>query len=213
MSVAPATAPAPAPAPARRAFWLAALRLSLLFAVVFYGVDAITVARSTRWRLDMAWEQSIPYWPAAYLVYYSVVGMPFLVRFTVGEARRVALWERRMALAIAVAALVYLVVPGQLGYAPAAAGAWQPLADLTGALAGRHNLLPSLHVALTWVTVASVWPHTGALARRAMLAWALALMASTLLTHQHHMLDLIAGAVLGALLSARASDNGRQPQP
>lgn len=183
---------------AARAFALAGLRLSLLFAFVFYGVDAFTATRSDLWRLHMAWELSIPYWPAAYPLYLSALVMPFVVAVKVRDARAIGLWERRMALAIVLAALVYLLLPGQLAYESAPAGAWQPLADATRQMAGRHNLLPSLHVALTLVIVLAVWPHCTLRDRALVALWAVALGASTLLTHQHHVLDVLAGAVLGA---------------
>ena len=39
----------PQGASARRGFALAAVRLSLLFALLFYGADAITAAHPARW--------------------------------------------------------------------------------------------------------------------------------------------------------------------
>lgn len=184
-----------------RAFLIATIRLSLLFAVVFYGADALTAARVTRYQLYFDWELAMPYWPPAYLVYYSVIGMPMLVRSFARDPLEVRQSELRMALAIVVAAMVYLALPAQLGYAVVDAQAWQPIARLTRLLAGRHNLLPSLHVALTLVVVFSVWPHASARARSAIGAWAVVLAASALLTHQHHVLDLLAGALLGRLVS------------
>ena len=76
----------------------------------------------------------------------------------------------------------------------------QPVADLTRLIAGTHNLLPSLHVGLTLVIVLTVWPHSKPLARWLIGLWALGLGASTLLTHQHHVLDVLAGALLGWLV-------------
>ena len=181
-----------------RAFLIAALRLSLLFALVFYGIDAITAARATRFDMGFAWERAIAYWPAAYPVYYSVLAMPVVAWWFLRDQHAIRQWEVRMALAIAVAAVVFLIVPGRLGYASAEAGAWQPVAEWTRVLAGRHNLLPSLHVALTLVIVMSVWPRTGLFARVALAVWTVALAASALLTHQHHVMDLLAGAALGA---------------
>ena len=48
----------PQGASARRGFARAAGRLSLLFALLFYGADAITAARPAPWQLGMAWEAS-----------------------------------------------------------------------------------------------------------------------------------------------------------
>ncbi len=48
----------PQGASARRGFALAAVRLSSLFALLFYGADAITAARPVPRQLGMAWETS-----------------------------------------------------------------------------------------------------------------------------------------------------------
>jgi PAP2 superfamily len=186
-----------------RAFAAAALRLSLLFGAVFYGIDAFTTTRTRLWRLHFDWELVIPYWPAAYLVYYSVLALPFVVLWLAPDADAVRDWERRMALAVVVAGGCFLAFPARLGFAPADAAAWQALARATDWLAGRHNLLPSLHVGLTGVILLAVWPQASARVRRALLAWAAALTASTLLTHQHHVIDLVAGAVLAVAVSWR----------
>ena len=182
-----------------RAFRLAAIRLSLLFAVAFYGVDAITAGRAVKHRIGFAFESAIAYWPPAYAVYFSVIGAPFLVRWLAPDAAHVRQWELRMAAAIVAAAFVFLLLPAQLGYPPADAGAWSAVARLAPWIAGTHNLLPSLHVGLMLVIAICVWPHASPAVRAAIAAWALALAASTLLTHQHHVLDLLAGAVLGVV--------------
>jgi membrane-associated phospholipid phosphatase len=181
-----------------RAFVIAGLRLALLFALVFYGADAITAARTTRFELGFAWERAMPYWPPAYVVYYSVLAMPLAAGWWLRDVPSIRQWEARMALAIVVAGALFLLLPGQLGYGATSAGAWQPVADWTHVLAGRHNLLPSLHVALTLVIVLSVWSRASVAARAVLVAWTVALAASALLTHQHHVLDLLAGAALGA---------------
>lgn len=189
-----------------RAFAVAATRLCLLFGAVFYGIDAYTATRTRLWRLHFDWELAIPFWPAAYLVYYSVLALPFVVLLLAPDADAVRDWERRMAWAVVVAGGCFLAFPARLGFAPQDAGTWQALAQATGWLAGRHNLLPSLHVGLTGVILQAVWPQASPGTRRALLAWAAALTVSTLLTHQHHVVDLAAGALLAYAV-------GRRPRP
>ena len=73
-----------------RAFGWAGLRLSALFAVVFYGADAWAASRPWRWQVHAGWELAIPYWPAAYLPYHSVLLLPFLVPPLVGGVQLTA---------------------------------------------------------------------------------------------------------------------------
>jgi hypothetical protein len=185
---------------ARRAFAVATVRLTALFAVVFYGTDVLAALRPVRWHVHAAWELEIPYWPAAYLVYLSVFAVPFLPLLMVRSAQQVRRWERRMSAAVVGAGVVFVVFPAQLGYAPTGAGDWQSLATLTRAISGRYNLLPSLHVALSVVTLYAVWPWAGTARRTWLAGWFVLLVASVLLTHQHHVADIAAGALLGAAL-------------
>lgn len=181
----------------RRAFARAALRLPALFALVFYGADQWAARRATRWSLYFDWELAMPYWPAAYLVYFGVFLMPFAVPWLARDARDVQQWERRMAAAIGVAGALFLLLPAQLGYGPADAGRWEPLVRGAHVVAGRHNLLPSLHVALGLVTLMAAWPNAGRGWRALLLTGFVLQLPAVLLTHQHHVADVLSGAALG----------------
>ena len=63
-----------------------------------------------------------------------------------------------------------------------------------------HNLVPSLHVATSALFIAvlyrslsSVWIRAG------LILWGMLLCASVLLVHQHHVLDVVSGLLLGYL--------------
>ena len=181
----------------RRAFALAALRLTALFAAVFYGADALAALRASRSAVHFAWELAIPYWPAAFVPYFSVLAVPFLPLVMAPDAASVRRWERRMAATVLAAGVVFVAFPAELGYASGDPGRWQPLATLARCVSGRYNLLPSLHVALAFVTLHAVWPWAGLRARAALAVWFALMVASVLLTHQHHVADVATGLVLG----------------
>ena len=197
------------PDAARRAVWWAftwaGLRLSALFALVFYGADAWAAQRAWRWHVYAHWELAIPYWPQAYPIYHSVFLLPLLLACKARTASQLRHWERRMAAAIVLAGIVFVLLPAELGFAPSDPGPWSPLAQFTGLVAGRHNLLPSLHVALSLLTCRWLWPLVGARWRFALGLWWLLLVASVLLTHQHHLADVLTGAALGAWLGRGAA--------
>lgn len=202
--------PAPALADARAAtgwaFGWAAVRLCALFGLVFYGADAWAAHRPWRWQLYADWELAIPYWPAAYPLYHSVFLLPLMLGWQARSVGLIRHWERRMAAAIVMGGACFMLLPAELGFAPVDPGPWQPLAQLTGWVAGRHNLLPSLHVALSLLTCRLLWPPAGPGLRAALALWWPLLVLSVLLTHQHHLADVLSGAALGAWL-------GGQPGP
>lgn len=183
-------------APAQRAFAWAAVRLSALFAATFYLSDALAALRTTRLRVHMPWELAIPYWPGAFAVYFSVLAVPFLPLLLMPDATAVRRWERRMAVTVLAATAVFVLFPADLAYVHGNAGHWWPLAALAAAVSGHYNLLPSLHVALSVVTLHAVWPWSGVRLRAVLALWCVSLVASVLLTHQHHVADVLAGALL-----------------
>lgn len=200
----------PGHAETRRAVWWAfgwaGLRLCALFALVFYGADAWAAHRPWRWHFYADWELAIPYWPAAYPLYHSVFLLPFLLGWQARSVGLIRHWERRMAAAIVLGGACFALLPAELGFAPVNPGPWQPLAQFTGWVAGRHNLVPSLHVALSLLTCRLLWRLAGPGLRTALALWWPLLVLSVLLTHQHHLADVLSGAALGAWL-------GAQPEP
>ncbi len=174
--------------------WLVAL-----FSVVFYGVDYLTTLRDHYFHLYLAWERQIPYVPQAYLVYFSVVFLPFFVPVYAKSADLIKAWGVRMSACIIVAAVFFLLLPAKVGYPPTSDPDWELVEQITPIIVGRHNRMPSLHVAFTFVIIATLWPHQRVFERVIFVIWALLLAVSTLLTHAHHILDILTGLLLGFL--------------
>lgn len=193
-----------APAPGVwRAFAVAGLRLLLLFAAVFYGAEWWTAHHTRRISVAFGAELGMPWWPPAYAVYFSVLAVPFLMLARARSPRQVRAWERRMALALLLALPCFLWLPSTPGYPPPPAEQLETWGDVRGAaqlIAGQYNLLPSLHVALSAVTMLAVAPLVSLRLRAAMGLWWAALVASVLLTHQHHVADVLAGTLLALAL-------------
>lgn len=182
------------------AFWRAGLRLSAVFAVGFYGADAITSMHGFRLPLHMDWERHIPWWPPAYLAYFSVLLVPMLVLAFAPDASAVRHWERRMLRALLIALPLFVLLPSEPAYPPpdaALAARWSAWQGLAQQVAGQHNLMPSLHVALSAITLQSVAVRAGTVGRVVLMLVFALLLASVLLTHQHHVVDALAGGLLG----------------
>jgi hypothetical protein len=189
------------------------------FALVYAGADLVTGWRSSRVRVHLDAELALPFVPALFLVYVS----PYLIFFFLAPfvlRRRAELdgYAAAVAAVTACAGVCFLLFPAELAYPPApAAGAWAGLADLARTISLRYNLAPSLHVALT-VTAAAVYAtHAGPAGRCLLHGYAALVAASTLLTHQHHLLDVLSGWLLGLagkrLVYDPLSRPGRTPPP
>jgi membrane-associated phospholipid phosphatase len=96
------------------------------------------------------------------------------------------------------AGLFFLAFPAELAYPPAAhSGVWEDVVQITRRVALQYNLAPSLHVALA-VTCVTAYAERARWGGKLLLwAWALGIVASTLLLHEHHLLDVVTGWPLG----------------
>jgi hypothetical protein len=176
--------------------------ITLWFGFVFAGADWLTAHRTARVHIHLAAELRIPLVPSFLLVYMSVyllyLGVPFVLR-TRREIKSLALAQF---ITILVAGVGFLLIPGTLAYAPPNdLGAWKPLFHFADWLNLDYDLVPSLHVATSIVCIEAFARHAGMAGKAALRSWGLAIAASTILTHQHHLLDAGTGYVLGMLIA------------
>lgn len=170
-----------------------AVPLFLQFVVIYGGINWLTQYRSDVHLIHFDWELSIPLVPAMMWVYASITVLMILPAFYLDrdQLQRLA---KRLALAMLVAGGVFLAYPGQVGYAPVddlPAGI-----DLLRRIDLPYNVLPSLHVALSAIVMRSLFGVFGTAGRLMLGAWLPAMVASVLLTHQHHVADVLGAAVL-----------------
>jgi hypothetical protein len=178
--------------------------VGLWFGVVFVGADWLTAHRSARVRIHLDAELRLPLVPVFLLAYMSLYLLFLAVPFVLRTRRAAASLAIAQAVTILVAGIGFLLIPGQLGYAPAGdLGAWDPLFRVADHLNLDYDLVPSLHVALSIVCIETFAAHADRRTRMALRAWGVVIAASTLLTHQHHLLDVVAGYGLALAVAAR----------
>jgi membrane-associated phospholipid phosphatase len=181
--------------------------VAIEFAMIFAGGDFITAQRQTRLHFYLQSELAIPLIPSMVAVYMSIylifLPAPFVLRSR-GEINALA---TALAKVILIAGVGFLLFPAQLGFPstpsevaqldPPTAHRWGALLLFADQMNLDYDLIPSLHVAL-FVACASVYAkRAGVVVRSVLVTWAVAVAASTVLTHQHQAVDVIAGAVLG----------------
>lgn len=191
--------------PHLRLAWLLTFLSTALFGLVFAGSDWFTAHRAARVRVHLDAELLIPLMPAFTIVYMSIylpfIAVPFVLR-TRREIMRLAVTQ---AMVIVVAGICFVLIPAELGFSPATGadlGAWRALFEFADRLNLDFNLVPSLHVALSIVCLEMFAVHASAIGKILLRAWGLLIAVSTLLTHQHHLVDAITGYLL-ALATVR----------
>lgn len=178
--------------------WSAAM--STLFVLVYGGCNALAAQRVDIGTLFYAWEMRIPFVPAMIVPYMSS-DLLFVVAFVLcRDSIELRVLTRRILAALLVASAMFLAFPLTTGYPRPEVSGWTGwLFERLWSFDKPHNLVPSLHVALASL----LWPvyarHTRGALRWIVHLWFGMLIASTLLTWQHHVVDVATGALLGQL--------------
>jgi membrane-associated phospholipid phosphatase len=178
----------------------ASVGLSLLFLLVYGACLWVTARRGDVGVFYFAWERAIPFVPFMILPYMSIdlffVAAPFLFR----NERELKLFVARIASAILLAGICFLVVPLRFAFPrPRAVGWLGAVFDWFRGMDAPYNLFPSLHAAILLFLIEAYARHLRGLTRSAVISWFVLIGLSPLLTHQHHVIDILGGFALAAV--------------
>jgi membrane-associated phospholipid phosphatase len=175
------------------------LGVGVWFSVVYYGAEWVTSLHPYRVRVHLDAELRIPYVPAAVLGYMSLYLPLWMAGFVLRTRREVRALAWTLSGVILVAGVCFLLLPAEHAFPPPPPdmGAWTDLVHFAKWVALEHNLVPSLHVALSTICLAVYARQAGAVGRVLLWSWAAAIALSTLLLHQHYLLDVATGFALG----------------
>ena len=200
------------------------IALSVLFLIVYGGCNWITAHRANIPIFFFWWEIAIPFVAFFILPYMSIdlffVAAPFLCR----TERELSILAKRIAVAIIVAGICFLVFPLRFAFARPHADGWLgAIFDWFRGMDAPFNQLPSLHAALMLILADVYVRHTRGIVRWAIVVWFLLIALSPLLTYQHHLIDIAGGFVLAGLCfwifrtpdlsSLRPNASGHNPAP
>jgi 1-acyl-sn-glycerol-3-phosphate acyltransferase/membrane-associated phospholipid phosphatase len=184
---------------------LLAVRQSVLLSVMFlavYGGSNWLAAQRTDvgvWYFD--WERQLPFWPLMIVPYLSLDAFFLAAPFLCNDREELRLFSRRIVLAIVAAGICFVGVPLRLAVDRPVVDGWLGSAfNAFVALDQPFNLFPSLHITLAIILADTYRRHTKGIVRLAALTWFALICASTLLTNQHHVIDIVGGLALAALI-------------
>ena len=184
--------------PFLRFAWLLSGANGVWFAFVYGGCDWITKHRSLRVPIHLPIELSVPLVPAWIVAYMSIYLLFVIGPFIVRERREFAALIFALALATLAGGIGFLLVPSQTAFGPPGdLGIWKNVFQFADRLNLDYNMVPSLHVALSVCCVSAFARHASPFGRTLLWTWAAVIALSTLLTHQHHVLDAVTGWGVG----------------
>lgn len=192
----------PRPLQAWKAYVVCSLTYLVVFVPIYLGGNALAARREWVLTLYLGVEQAIPFLPGFIWIYFSMFLLwPIQPLFL--EATEIRRLSGQLVAAALIAGVCFLLLPAHLAWPRAV-----PVDPLLGSIFRHlfavdrpHNLVPSLHVASSALILGALADHHRRPLLRACWGLWLALIAlSTLFTHQHHLLDVVMGLGLAALL-------------
>jgi len=188
---------------------------TLWFVLVYGGMDALTARRSFRVPVHFPAELAIPFVPAMTLFYMSIYLLFWMAPFVLRTRREFRALVITLAFAIFVGGIGFLLFPADLALAQPREeelGIWAGMFHLADKMNLTYNLLPSLHVAFAVICVAIFSTRAPVAGKVFFWFWAAMIAASTVLIHQHHLLDVATGWLLalvcvGSIFGRLASDS------
>ena len=174
----------------------------LVFGVLYPSVNWLTGMRPSTFGLYLDAERAIPFLPAWIWLYLSI-NLLFLLPPLFMRASEMPLLGKRMLAATVAGCVIFLLLPARLGFERVVpdGGLYRSMFGGLFQADGPHNLVPSLHVTYASLCILSLQAGArGGLRRAAWGAWLVAIVASTVLVHQHHLLDVASGLLLAAVI-------------
>jgi len=191
--------------PLWRLFVVEVAGLSCLWLVVYGGANWIAGLHHYRVELWSERELAIPFIPAAAVVYLSLFPMLWLSPLVLRTADRLRAFGKVIALTIVTSGVGFLVLPFEAAYpAERVDGLVGSIFHFADSINLRYNMLPSLHVAMATACACVYGIGHNTAVRALWWTWAVAIAVSTLVTHQHHVLDVVVGGILGLSLAMHA---------
>jgi len=180
-------------------FWVAVI--TLVFMAVYPTINWYTDTRAHRHQLYLPFELDIPLVPVFIWAYVSMYALFLMPLFMVSASRMNALGKQLVAGTL-LCGIVFLVLPADLGFmrdVPQDALYASTFSALFG-VDRPHNLMPSLHVVFSCLILFMCREGHHLILRVLLFVWVVLIVASTVLVHQHHLIDALTGLLVTLIL-------------
>ncbi|MBC3918957.1 phosphatase PAP2 family protein [Undibacterium sp. CY18W] len=172
---------------------------ALTFALCYLTANLLAQQQGIVRHAALPFESSIPFLQWMILPYLSSSVFFCLVFFMVKTQDELRVISQRLLLATVVAAILFVIYPLQFSWPrPVIESPWWAYLYASLTLMDKpYNQLPSLHVSYCILFWSALRPQIQPGPARSLLAgWLILTALSTLFTYQHHVLDLVGGALL-----------------
>ncbi len=171
----------------------------LLFYFAYGFTNHRTLSEESLFRAYFGTELAIPLLPFMIVIYFSFNLLTGTSLFVLNRLELRAFAWSSMICTLA-AAFFFYFFPTICGFERPTleeVGIWRPWFEFLYSFDQPQNLVPSLHVTYSALAVYVMTPRVRPMGRKILASWLVLLCASVLFTHQHHVLDIAGGLLLG----------------
>jgi membrane-associated phospholipid phosphatase len=166
----------------------------LFFLLAYGGASYISGHIPWRFELPVIFEHLVPFVPLASIVYLSLMAMLMLSLFIMRRSEELILLFSVLIVETVIAAIFFILFPVETAFPERnAQGVVGAIFDFADFLNMQRNFFPSLHVCFALTAALYYAEKTQFLVRSIFFIWALAISISTVLIHEHYIVDVFAG--------------------
>lgn len=173
--------------------------------VAFFGIYPTmnwwSSIREEHYQLFLPEELQLPFIPEFIWLYLSMYVLFLIPPFALNTAELKRLAKELIAATI-IAGVTFLLFPARLGFERTLPSDdfYRILFERLFSVDHPFNLVPSLHVVYSTAICLAIMSRANQTLRLCLMTWLLLLIASTILVHQHHLLDVITGGLLALFM-------------
>ena len=184
----------------------------LIFVIFYGGASYVSGWIPYRIYIDLPFEAAIPFVPQAAIVYLSTILFLTCAPFVLRRFRELFPFFVVVSFQTIIGAVIFVALPVEPGYPPRVpTGPMLDLFILADTLNLERNELPALHVAYAFTAAAAYRPKCSRWTGLALWSWAAAIGVSTMLMHEHHLIDMGSGILLAGLTMHTVYPRARRP--
>lgn len=168
---------------------------TLIFFLSYMPVNYFNLDRDYYYEFFFQWELGIPQWDWMLIPYVSAYFMPIIPIFKLDRKEQKALLYSIL-VCCSIGLIIFFLFPTKLGFirGEGVSDTWLPFYQILWKVDPPHNLFPSQHVVMAYLLcIPALSKFMRREAKAVILTWFIMVCLSILFTHQHHLLDLIAG--------------------
>jgi membrane-associated phospholipid phosphatase len=183
------------------AFFVWALPVGIAFFSIYPTTNWLASLGDRHYALFLEIELGLPFTPELVWLYLSMYVLFILPPFFL-EPLELRQLGRELILATCIAGVIFVLLPAQLGFSRTVP-VEEPYRSIfmnLFSLDRPFNLVPSLHVVYSYIIAMSVSARTVPKLQFMLALWLVLIVVSTVLVHQHHLLDVVSGLALASLI-------------